>query len=153
MNNFEFSPKDGLMNKNTFPTNLGSETEARQQFMTLFNQLKDYNNSTVKVELENNKKATLTPNGYQKLASGLIIQWGKVKLGLTNETRNSVSVNFPIQFPNGVFFIGANLSATVTGIYAFNELKSNSQCEVYVCSTIGNITLNSSNVYWIALGY
>ena len=57
MNNFEFSPADGLLNKNSFPTNLGSETEARQQFMTLFNQIKDFTNNSVVKEFNDIKKS------------------------------------------------------------------------------------------------
>ena len=53
MNNFEFSPADGLMDKTSFPTNLGSETEARQQFMTLFNQLKTFMNDEIVNSLNN----------------------------------------------------------------------------------------------------
>ena len=63
MNNFEFSPTDGLMNKNTFPTNLGSETEARQQFMTLFNQLKDFINSDIVTNLTKGDLDAETVNG------------------------------------------------------------------------------------------
>ena len=63
MNNFEFSPTDGLMNKNTFPTNLGSETEARQQFMTLFNQLKDFINTDIVTNLTKGDLDAETVNG------------------------------------------------------------------------------------------
>ena len=63
MNNFEFSPADGLMNKNTFPTNLGSETEARQQFMTLFNQLKDFINTDIVSNLTKGDLDAKTVNG------------------------------------------------------------------------------------------
>ena len=62
MDNFEFSPADGLLNKNSFPTNLGSETEARQQFMTLFNQLKTFMNDEI-VNSLNNKNTEFTVNG------------------------------------------------------------------------------------------
>ena len=54
MNNFEFSPADGLMDKTSFPTNLGSETEARRQFMTLFNQLKTFMNDEIVNSLKRN---------------------------------------------------------------------------------------------------
>ena len=63
MNNFEFSPADGLMDKNTFPTNLGSETEARQQFMTLFNQLKDFINTDIVTNLTKGDLDAETVNG------------------------------------------------------------------------------------------
>ena len=63
MDNFEFNPADGLLNKNSFPTNLGSETEARQQFMTLFNQLKDYINNNLVSNLTKGDLDAKTVNG------------------------------------------------------------------------------------------
>ena len=63
MNNFEFSPTYVFMNKNTFPTNLGSETEARQQFMTLFNQLKDFINTDIVTNLTKGDLDAKTVNG------------------------------------------------------------------------------------------
>ena len=63
MNNFEFSPTDGLMNKKTFPTNLGSETESRQQIMTLFNQLKDFINTDIVTNLTKGDLDAKTVNG------------------------------------------------------------------------------------------
>ena len=63
MNNFEFSPADGLMDKTSFPTNLGSETEARQQFMTLFNQIKDFINTDIVTNLTKGDLDAETVNG------------------------------------------------------------------------------------------
>ena len=44
---FRFTPETGLMDKDAFPTEPESEEEARGQFMTLFNQTKDYINALV----------------------------------------------------------------------------------------------------------
>ena len=44
MANFSFNPTDGLQNTSIFPSNPATEAAAREQFMTLFNQLKDYVN-------------------------------------------------------------------------------------------------------------
>lgn len=41
---FTFTPATGLLDTSFFPTKPTSETNARQQFMTLFNQLKDFIN-------------------------------------------------------------------------------------------------------------
>ncbi len=46
---FEFTPPDGLRNKNIFPTEPQGEEQAREQFMVLFDQLKDYINELVNV--------------------------------------------------------------------------------------------------------
>lgn len=53
---FNFTPTEGLLNQVSFPSNPASETEARNQFMVLFNQIKDYINNTIEVEL--NKKVS-----------------------------------------------------------------------------------------------
>lgn len=47
MEKFRFTPETGLMDKDAFPTEPESEEEARGQFMTLFNQTKDYINTLV----------------------------------------------------------------------------------------------------------
>ena len=44
---FEFTPKEGLRNKNVFPARPATEDEARGQFMELFDQLADYTNALV----------------------------------------------------------------------------------------------------------
>lgn len=55
---FNFNPTDGLLNVNEFPTNPASETEARNQFMTLFNQVRDYLNNGIDATKLNGKKAS-----------------------------------------------------------------------------------------------
>jgi hypothetical protein len=48
-------------------------------------------------------------NGYQKLPSGLIIQWGSF-----NQTAQSTSFNFPISFPNNCFVVTATLQGNAS---------------------------------------
>jgi hypothetical protein len=48
--------------------------------------------------------ASLAVNGYQKLPSGYIIQWGEAATG------NGVGVNFPLVFPNNCLGVVANES-------------------------------------------
>lgn len=45
MADFNFTPTDGLLDTAVFPSNPTSEAQARQQFMTLFNQIRDYINT------------------------------------------------------------------------------------------------------------
>ena len=47
---------------------------------------------------------SLAANGYQKLPSGLIIQWGTA----TTSASAGVAVNFPIQFPNSLLLLSSN---------------------------------------------
>jgi microcystin-dependent protein len=46
MADFQFDPIEGLMNETIFTDKPASETAARQQFQTLFNQLRDFLNDT-----------------------------------------------------------------------------------------------------------
>lgn len=55
---FNFQPSDGLLNKSVFPSVPVNETEARNQFMILFNQIKDYLNSGIDAAKLNGKKAS-----------------------------------------------------------------------------------------------
>ncbi|MCG9032690.1 gp53-like domain-containing protein [Laribacter hongkongensis] len=53
----------------------------------------------------------LAANGYQKLPSGLIVQWGKVTMPTYSTANTFVTTpfTFPIAFPNNIFSIGASL--------------------------------------------
>lgn len=46
--------------------------------------------------------ASLSTNGYQKLPSGLIIQWGT---GTTVPANGTSTTTFPIAFPNSCFYV------------------------------------------------
>lgn len=84
--------------------------------------------------------------GYQKLPSGLIIQWGEDSGGSTAGSQN---VTMPITFPNAI------LQAVAT----FNEINSETPFSVGVktinASTIALRTSSSTNAYvrWLAIGY
>lgn len=49
MNDFTFNPVNGLLDTTVYPSEPASETIARQQFMDLFNQIKNYINSTTNI--------------------------------------------------------------------------------------------------------
>lgn len=44
---FEFTPEDGYENKEIFPTDASSETEARKMMNNLLFQIKDYINTEI----------------------------------------------------------------------------------------------------------
>lgn len=84
---FNFNPVNGLLDPNTFPTNPGSETEARQQFMVPLNQLKDYINQIypdeggyINATLYNGWTGYLR---YKKLSNGLVHLIGSIIPGVT----------------------------------------------------------------------
>ncbi|MCD9116269.1 phage tail protein [Pseudomonas bijieensis] len=89
--------------------------------------------------------ASLAANGYQKLPSGLIIQWGIMSATCTT-TVTSTAVSYPIAFPNGVlcvtgsrtielntsnspfiseFFSGDSTSARVTHVRNSGSIAAN----------------------------
>lgn len=91
-----------------------------------------------------NNPASLTANGYQKLASGLIMQWGTIE-GVTSGTQTRVT--FPIAFPKTIVGVTA---ALVTG-HATSGISLPS-----VLSTYMDLVQNSGEtkkVTWTAFGY
>ena len=85
-------------------------------------------------------------SGYQKLPSGIIIQWG----GYSPIPANSVvDVTYPITFPNGAFVPLAGLnsqstSSTAGQVSAYNLSASQIR--------IANSTAISQSVWWVAIG-
>lgn len=78
-------------------------------------------------------------NGYQKLAGGLIIQWGVATL-----SGNTLStVTLPIAFPTA--FVSVTANAQNAPIFVSSLTTTNFQ--VFPSSA------NSQTVYWIAIGY
>ncbi|WP_236633801.1 gp53-like domain-containing protein, partial [Siccibacter colletis] len=110
--------------------------------------------------------ASLNPNGYQALPSGLIIQWGKVAIDYTGShtayvvaggsvNKYTGTGNFPVTFPN----------AALVALGTSNDVPNAHISSVYVSSTRGFIwSHHSTQAYlstpgggngftWIALGY
>lgn len=82
--------------------------------------------------------ALLSGNGYQRLPSGVIIQWGQAFISGTT------TVNFPLTFPT-------NATAVVfTNVSSSNQIYLNG-------SPLGrtgfSATNGSSSISWIAIGY
>lgn len=57
----------------------------------------------------------LAANGYQKLPSGMIIQWGKTYIGDPGTNGASFNTVFPIAFPNTVFSLVVSVNHTGGG--------------------------------------
>ena len=160
MDNFEFSPADGLMDKTSFPTNLGSETEARQQFMTLFNQLKTFMNDEI-VNSLNNKNTEFTVNGdnwyWKDKNTGLIRQGGIKVIPFNNQNASNVNISFPKAFPNKVLTMVANEKGNnITTSGMFNVIiTTNNTTTATIQAVVLNLTDRTGNVtvYWEATGY
>jgi hypothetical protein len=85
-------------------------------------------------------------NGYERLPSGLIMQWGNT--GSMSGGQN-LTVTYPIAFSNSVF----NIQTTVIVSTDTNEIV-----HVYNVSTSTFVAANSNpgsldGVYWLAFGY
>ena len=83
-------------------------------------------------------------NGYQKLPSGIIIQWGRV----SNNGDGTKTINYPIAFPNKALMgVAQMITSSITqdeNSAAWNG-KSKSQCYIIVD--------NGLYTAWIAIGY
>lgn len=88
--------------------------------------------------------ALKSANGYQKLPSGLIIQWG-----VATTSAGSVTVTLPIPFPNGVFqAVGSSVGAAVIIAVPILNLAT---IEIYTHDHAGAAATVS--VRWIAIGH
>ena len=152
MNNFEFSPADGLMNKTSFPTNLGSETEARQQFMTLFNQIKTFINDDIKADVNNLKgNGSLAVNGYKQIGD-IIFQWGSKTLTPDNSSTVTGDVTLSKSFPNACLFCisdGEYGRSWLTNVKAVNK----STLSLWAMEINKGTSSYPLNIKWLAIGY
>lgn len=84
-------------------------------------------------------------SGYQKLPSGLIVQWGV----LTTATV-STNITFPLAFPNVAFSFVCNTAEQVAASPTFNVATALSNTGVTIQYTLNGAT--SYTVRWIAIG-
>ena len=87
--------------------------------------------------------ASLALSGYQKLPSGLIIQWA----GGVASANTTTTFNFPIAFPNGCASIVASFQVPWSGAQPNIQATSASQYQVQQTSSSGG------NFHMIAIGY
>ena len=94
--------------------------------------------------------STKTQNGYQKLPSGVIVQWGMVADGVTN-------VTFPVAFPTGCASLQITRGGgTVTGTTGSSDIGAS---VIISLSNVGfsfdSVTKSGdkSLVYFLAIGY
>jgi hypothetical protein len=90
--------------------------------------------------------SSLTTSGYQKLPSGLIIQWGT-----TGSVTTSIAITFQLAFPNGVLTTG--YGGKLSGDAAqYNNVGFSSVTNTGMTFFTGTGT-TGSGVRWIAIGY
>jgi microcystin-dependent protein len=93
--------------------------------------------------------SSLASPGYQRLPSGLIIQWGNF-----NSTTSSATTTYPIAFPNAI------LSKTVS---VMDKTSGSSLLQLYLVASLNNSTTIGAlmpgydsgawSAQWIAIGY
>lgn len=79
-------------------------------------------------------------NGYQKLPSGLIIQWGSA-----TGTTAGVSVTFPIAFPSACPFVGASAGGNISTAWGATSGPTTTGFTLYCSATL--------TTFWLAIGY
>ncbi|RIQ63487.1 phage tail protein [Bordetella avium] len=89
--------------------------------------------------------ASLALNGYQKLPSGLIIQWAT-----NTQTGESISVSLPIAFPNACLFGAVNIrtdnGAAVVSARTTTSLQGS--------ALVAGVNASGTHTYdWLAIGY
>lgn len=92
---------------------------------------------------------TFGASGYQKLPSGLIIQWGSYTAGASG----AVYQFFPIAFPNGCFNVsvtGISESVTATDIFGVGAISAVNFLVYGSNNADGAATMR---FYWLAIGY
>lgn len=90
---------------------------------------------------------SLASSGYQKLPSGLIIQWG-----VFSTPAGTGTITFPVAFPSSMASITFSVdnSGGANYLLAYKGANTASQCTVY-----GAINNTPSNITgrWVAIGY
>jgi hypothetical protein len=98
--------------------------------------------------------ASLSSNGYQKLPSGLIMQWGVLSAVYLDEYTYHVT-DFPITFPNQVFNVTATLSylePVNASIGMVIRKFTTSSLTAWGDHGVGG-GQTTGNIYWQAIGY
>lgn len=114
--------------------------------------------NTDKAALDNLKNgfgAGLSSSGYQRLPSGLIMQWGQVAVYTDGTNGGTSSVTFPIAFTSVAHVVACKNGGGVAGsddVYA-NRGTSLTGFVAGIDSSTGSEGAGTRQVAWIAIGY
>lgn len=90
---------------------------------------------------------SLSTNGYQKLPSGLIIQWGSATV---NDSEGGANVTLPIAFPNAMLTCGA-ICSTDNSAMSFTP---GTLSTIYFGGIVSGVNLSKGATFrWFAIGY
>jgi len=94
-----------------------------------------------------NFDASLTANGWQKISSGLILQWGETA---NINADSTLSVTFPLAFTTSCFQVLATGTATTSGA---GEVSLNTRDLTTSTFTMVNDGGKDTTARWFAIGY
>lgn len=98
----------------------------------------------------------IATNGYQKLDSGLIIQWGRSNGGSNAVVEGVFTFDFPVAFPNACLsFVPTDYvseSSALCTVGAGSNTNATT-AEVYYKNDNGNTSANPGFINWIAIGW
>ncbi|WP_431833493.1 gp53-like domain-containing protein [Enterobacter cloacae] len=89
-------------------------------------------------------------SGYQKLPTGLIIQWGALSVNGTSGAVGTTDINFPIAFPTAFRHLSALMSTNDPSM-RFTGFDIGNTTTTKVRFTY--VTPTSNSIYWMAIGY
>lgn len=96
--------------------------------------------------------ASLAASGYQKLPSGLIMQWGTFYVSYTGSSVYSGAISTPIAFNNAILTVlGATRDTINPGYVAMNPASASSVN--WKIMFPGAMNGGANYINWIALGY
>jgi hypothetical protein len=98
---------------------------------------------------QNNLLGSVSTNGWQRLPSGLIMQWGR-----DTKTGADHGVMFPIPFPNAVFSVTSTGYAGGTNYHPFHRNANVAGFQQNFYSSTGSSGAATSwEGHWMAVGY
>ena len=110
------------------------------------------NDSTTKVATDAfvNPGALVSANGYQKLSSGLIIQWGT----FTTSSSGYTNLTFPLAWPTGIYSItGSDTSGESLYLVCVNFVTGSATTTTIPVAAYTNIGFLNRIITWIAIGH
>ncbi|GMX60822.1 hypothetical protein Elgi_07990 [Paenibacillus elgii] len=90
---------------------------------------------------DNNSAISKATNGYQKLPSGLVLQWGAASIS------NSGTVTFPVAFPNYVMHIFGQVETSAASQTVGIGSYTNTQFSAWT------VAGSQQTIHWFAIGY
>jgi hypothetical protein len=100
--------------------------------------------------------ALISANGYQKFATGIMVQWGTT--AGTTDANGNIGIGYPAAFPNGTLIVlGVNGDSIASPGATLSNYKAGyptaSACIFHAQGRSGPLASASLRVDWIAFGY